>query len=229
MNAEIVTIGAELLLGQIVDTNAQWLARQLAGLGLRLQRKTTVGDDTEQIVAALQTAMAASRVVITSGGLGPTVDDKTREAVALATERDLVLDKSLLAGIEAMFYSRGWILGTSQQRQAFVPAGAVPMPNPVGTAPCFAVEHRGCWIIVLPGVPRELKYMFTNVVAPFLRERVELTTHIRSRTFRTVGIGEGPLGDLLHDVMEAAHPAVGTLAHPGMVDVRAVVTGEDLA
>ncbi|MCZ7571733.1 MAG: CinA family nicotinamide mononucleotide deamidase-related protein [Ardenticatenaceae bacterium] len=227
MNVEIVTIGTELLLGQIVDTNAAWLAQQLAELGLNLYRKTTVGDNSERIVAALREALERSQVVITSGGLGPTVDDKTREAVARATGRELVLDETLLAGIETLFRQRGYTLTAGQRRQAFVPAGAVPMPNPVGTAPCFAVELDGRWIIALPGVPRELKHMFTTVVDPFLRERFDLRQQIRSRTLRAVGIGEGALGDLLQDLMEADNPTVGTAAHPGMVDVRIVASGED--
>ncbi|HBY92595.1 MAG TPA: competence/damage-inducible protein A, partial [Chloroflexi bacterium] len=120
MNVEIVTIGTELLLGQIVDTNAAWLAQQLAELGLNLYRKTTVGDNSERIVAALREALERSQVVITSGGLGPTVDDKTREAVARATGRELVLDETLLAGIETLFRQRGYTLTAGQRRQAFV-------------------------------------------------------------------------------------------------------------
>lgn len=229
MNAEIVTIGTELLLGHIVDTNAAWLAQQLAALGLNLYRKTTVGDNAERIAAALREALGRSTVIITSGGLGPTVDDKTREAVALVTGRELVLNETLLAGIEEIFRRRGFSLSESQRRQAYVPAGAIPMPNPVGTAPCFAVEHQGSWIVTLPGVPRELKYMFSNTVVPFLREHLDLRRQIRGRTLRTVGIGEGSLGELLQDLMEASNPTVGTAAHPGRVDVRIVAGGEDPA
>ena len=147
MDAEVVTIGTELLLGHILDTNAAWLAQQLAANGLNMYRKTTVGDNEARIAAALSEAIARVDVVITSGGLGPTVDDKTREAVALATGRRLVLNGDLLASIAEIFKRRGFTMSDNNRRQAYIPEGSIPIPNPVGTAPCFAlpVERDAGW------------------------------------------------------------------------------------
>ena len=143
MRAEIVSVGSELLLGQIVDTNAAFIARQLAALGLDLFQKTTVGDNLGRVAAALETALRRADVVITTGGLGPTEDDITREAVARATGRDLEFHPELLDQIEAFFQARGLPLSPSNRKQAYIPRGAIPLPNPVGTAPCFILEEGG--------------------------------------------------------------------------------------
>ena len=153
MKAEIIMIGTELLLGQIVDTNASYLARQLASIGVDVRRKTTVGDDTDTIAHVVRNALKQSNIVITSGGIGPTVDDKTREAVAKATRRGLILDHNLLHQIEAFFKRQGLILGENNKRQAYVPENAIPIENPVGTAPGFIVHSDGGVSISLPGVP----------------------------------------------------------------------------
>jgi molybdenum cofactor synthesis domain-containing protein len=157
MRAEIVSVGSELLLGQIVDTNAAHIARQLAALGLDLFHKTTVGDNLGRVAAALETALGRADVVFTTGGLGPTEDDVTREAVARATGRDLEFHPDLLDQIDAFFRARGLPLSPSNRKQAYIPRGAIPMPNPVGTAPCFIVEEGEQTLIVLPGVPREME------------------------------------------------------------------------
>ena len=156
MRAEIVSVGSELLLGQIVDTNAAFIARQLAVLGLDLFHKATVGDNLGRVATALETALGRADVVITTGGLGPTEDDVTREAVARATGRELEFHPELLDQIDAFFRARGLPLSPSNQKQAYIPRGAIPMPNPVGTAPCFILEEGSRTLIVLPGVPREM-------------------------------------------------------------------------
>jgi nicotinamide-nucleotide amidase len=154
MRAEIVSVGSELLLGQIVDTNAAFIARQLPRPDFS---KTTVGT-TWRVAAALETALGRADVVITTGGLGPTEDDITREAVARATGRDLEFHPELLEQIEAFFQARGLPLSPSNRKQAYIPRGAIPLPNPVGTAPCFILEEGERTLIVLPGVPREMEY-----------------------------------------------------------------------
>ena len=174
MQAEIVTIGTELLLGKIVDTNAAYIAQQLATIGLDLYYKTTVGDNEGRITSVLQQALARSDVVITSGGLGPTVDDVTRQAVARAAGRELVLDEKLLAQIEARFARHGFTMSENNRRQAYIPQGAIPIENPVGTAPAFIVETEQGLIVSLPGVPRELKYLMETQVIPFLREKLQM-------------------------------------------------------
>jgi nicotinamide-nucleotide amidase len=228
MRAEIVSVGSELLLGQIVDTNAAFIARQLAALGLDLFHKTTVGDNLARVVAALETALGRAEVVITTGGLGPTEDDVTREAVARATGRELEFHPGLLMEIEAFFRARGLPLSPSNRRQAYIPRGAIPMPNPVGTAPCFIVEQGERTLIVLPGVPREMEYLLRTAALPHVRSRYGLEAAIVSRLVRVAGLGESRVGEMLADLMaKGANPTVGTMAHPGQVDVRIAAKAHD--
>lgn len=220
MKAEIIMIGTELLLGQIVDTNASYLARKLAEIGFDLYRKTTVGDNEGRIVAAIQSALERAEVVLTSGGLGPTVDDKTREAVAKATGRKLVLDPDLLASIAEFFKKRGMELGRNNPRQAYIPENAIPVHNPVGTAPAFIVNHGGKFVISLPGVPHELKHLTENAVIPFLQQQYAIKTLIKTRVLKTAGIGESNIDRLIADLEESENPTVGLSAHLGAVDIR---------
>jgi nicotinamide-nucleotide amidase len=230
MRAEIVSVGSELLLGQIVDTNAAHIARQLAALGLDLFQKTTVGDNLGRVAAALETALGRADVVITTGGLGPTEDDVTREAVARATGRELELHQDLLDQIEAFFRARGLPLSPSNRKQAYIPRGAIPMPNPVGTAPCFILEEGERTLIVLPGVPREMEYLLRTAALPHIRTRYGLQAAIVSRLVRVAGLGESRVGELLADLMaKGANPTVGTMAHPGQVDVRIAAKAMDEA
>ncbi len=222
MRAEIVMIGTELLLGEIVDTNATTLARMLRDIGLDLYYKTTVGDNEARITAVLNLALDRSGVVITSGGLGPTVDDVTRQAVANATGRELVYSHELEEQIAARFRSFGREMGENNKRQAYIPAGAMPLPNPVGTAPCFLSEDvagRG-FVISLPGVPRELEYMMTHTVIPILIERMGGRQVIKVRILRTCAVGESNIDRLIGDLMTEQNPTVGLSAHAGQTDVR---------
>ena len=222
MHAEIVMIGTELLLGEIVDTNATKLAKMLRGIGLDLYYKTTVGDNEARITAVLNLALDRSPIVITSGGLGPTVDDMTRQAVANATGRKLVYSQELERQIAARFRSFGRAMADNNKRQAYIPEGALPLPNPVGTAPCFLSEDvrgRG-FIVSLPGVPRELDYMMTNTVIPLLIERMGGARTIKTRVLRTCAVGESDIDRAIGDLMTLANPTVGLAAHSGQTDVR---------
>ena len=221
MNAEIVAIGSELLLGQIVDTNSAWMAQRLAGAGVNLFYKTIVGDNPERMLETITAAMERSDVVITSGGIGPTQDDLTREIVAKATSRELVLDQELLAQIEARFRRRGFIMTENNNRQAYIPEGAIAVENPNGTAPSFIVEDPRAVIICLPGVPFEMKWLFDNEVIPYLREKFDLSEAIYSRVLKISDMGESGVDDLVgHLIANSNNPTVGVLAHPGQVDVR---------
>lgn len=220
MKAEIIMIGTELLLGQIVDTNAAYLARQLAGVGFNLYHKTTVGDNDARIIEAIRNAMIRSDVVITSGGLGPTVDDKTRESVAAATGRQLYLDEALLKDVTDFFKKRGMVLGENNQRQAYIPQDAIPIHNPVGTAPGFMVEYQGKYVISLPGVPHELYHLTENTVIPFLQKAFNIKTMIKTRVLKTAGVGESVIDRLISDLEESENPTVGLAAHLGSVDIR---------
>lgn len=230
MQAEIVSIGTELLLGEIVDSNAAYIARQLASIGLNLFFKTTVGDNAERIAYVLQQAMARSDVIITTGGLGPTVDDVTREGVARATGRELVTDPEALQQIEAIFARWGRPLAENNRRQALIPAGALVVRNPVGTAPAFIVEHAGHIIISLPGVPREMEYLMQNAVLPFLRERLQTgEVVIKSKVLRTCAIGESSIDEQIGDLETSTNPTVGLAAHAGQTDIRITAKGHSHA
>ena len=220
MKAETISIGTELLLGQITDTNAVWIAEHLSEVGVDLYFRTTVGDNVGRIVDAIQHALTRADVIITTGGLGPTVDDMTREAVAKATQRDLVLDDNLLAQIRRLFEKWGRTMSENNVRQAYIPRGATPIENPVGTAPVFIVEHQGKYVIALPGVPREMKHLMETRILPWLRKRTGGEWIILSKTLRTCAVGESQVDEKIADLESSSNPTVGLLAHPGQTDVR---------
>lgn len=220
MKAEIITIGTELLLGQIIDTNAAFIAQQLANIGFDVYKKTTVGDNEVRISAAISSALQRSDVVITTGGLGPTVDDKTREAVAMATDRELVLDEALLQDIKEFFHRRGLKLGKNNPLQAQIPKASIPIQNPVGTAPGFIVKFRQSYVISLPGVPHELHHLMDHTVLPFLKKEFGIQAVIKTRVLRTAGEGESNIDRRIAAFEESANPTVGLAAHPGAVDIR---------
>ena len=220
-NAEIVSIGSELLLGQIVDTNAAWMAQRLTDLGVNLFYKTIVGDNPGRMKEVIGQALERSDVVITGGGLGPTQDDLTRELIAEVTGRELVVDPDLLAQIHQRFRKRGLIMTANNERQARIPAGGVPVDNPNGTAPAFIVEDPRGVIFALPGVPFELKWLFDNEVVPYLRTRFDLNETIVYKVLKVAEIGESSVDDRIgHLIANSTNPTVGVLAHPGQVDVR---------
>jgi competence/damage-inducible protein CinA-like protein len=228
VQAEVIAVGSELLLGQIIDTNSAVIARHFASIGLDLFYKTTVGDNLARTTAVIRQALDRSDVVVTTGGIGPTADDITREAVAAATGRELVFSDELLRQIEAYFASRGLHLSPSNRRQAYIPAGAIAVENPVGTAPAFIVEEKRKTLITLPGVPREMEYLLVNRALPHLRQRYGIQGEIRMRVLKCVGLGESRIGERLADFMErGANPTVGTLAHLGQVDVRIAAKAAD--
>ena len=219
--AEIVAIGSELLLGQIVDTNSTWMAQQLTALGVNLFYKSVVGDNPERMKEVLTRALERADVVITSGGLGPTQDDLTREVVAEVTGRKLILHQPFLEQIMHRFRSRGFIMTPNNERQAYMPEGAIPVTNPNGTAPSFIVEDPRGSVFVLPGVPFELKWLFENQVAPYLRQKFSLNEIITYRVLKVAELGESRVDDLMgHFIANSKNPTVGVLAHPGQVDIR---------
>jgi nicotinamide-nucleotide amidase len=222
MHAEIVMIGTELLLGELVDTNANRLAKGLREIGLDIYYKTTVGDNEARITEVFNLALDRSDVVITSGGIGPTVDDVTRQAVANATGRKLVYSTDLEAQIAARFRSFGREMAENNKRQAYIPEGALPLSNPAGTAPCFLSEDirgRG-FIISLPGVPRELEYMMKNTVIPLLVDRMGGAKVTKIRILRTCAVGESNVDRVIGDLMTTKNPTIGLAAHAGQTDVR---------
>lgn len=231
MHAELVIIGTELLLGEIVDTNATRLAKMLREIGLDLYYKTTVGDNLARITNVLNLALDRSDVVITSGGLGPTVDDMTRQAVADATGRTLIYSTELEAQIAARFRSFGREMKENNKRQAYIPEGALPLTNPVGSAPCFLSEDVGGrgFIVSLPGVPRELEYMMKRTVLPMLVERMGGAKVMKVRTLRTCAVGESNVDRIIGDLMTGTNPTVGLAAHAGQTDIRIAAKADSKA
>jgi len=225
-SAEIITIGTEILLGEILDTNARTIARKLRDAGIDLYRKTTVGDNPSRIAQALQQALERCEIILTTGGLGPTVDDPTREAVALALGTDTEFRPELWEQIQARFRRFGRQPTENNRRQAYIPKGAIPIENPVGTAPSFIVELGDQVIISLPGVPSEMEYLLENTVLPYLRQRYHLSGLIKARLIHTAGVGESQIDDLIGDLEKLNNPTVGLAAHSGQVDVRITAKAE---
>lgn len=225
-SAEIITIGTEILLGEIVDTNSRYLARALRDVGVDLYHKISVGDNPRRIAQAIQQSLERCDIIITTGGLGPTVDDPTREAVALAVGVQTEFRPELWEQIQSRFKRFNRVPTENNRRQAYVPQGALAIENPVGTAPSFIVEVDGQAIIALPGVPREMEYLMLNAVLPYLRERFNLTDIIKTRILHTVGAGESQVDDLIGDLESLSNPSVGLAAHSGQVDVRITAKAE---
>jgi len=219
--AEIVTIGTELLLGEIQDTNSRFIARSLRDIGVDLYRLTTVGDNIQRITFTLQEALMRADVVITTGGLGPTVDDPTRQAVADVFNVPLVYHEELWDQILERFKFYKRTPTENNKRQAYIPANAIAIPNPVGTAPAFAVELGVKTIISLPGVPREMEYLMKTFVLDYLKERYKLRDEIiLPWVVHTVSMGESSIDEIIGEMEKLNNPTVGLLANPGQTDVR---------
>lgn len=223
MNAELITIGTELLLGEIIDTNAAFLARRLADCGVDLYYKSTVGDNLERAKGVLTRALSNSDLIIISGGLGPTEDDLTRDVVSLAINRDLVKDNSVLEDLEKRFafrYGNEESMPTQNQKQACFPKGSKIIPNPSGTAPGFWIEIDKKLIVALPGVSKELQLMFDNFVKPEILAK-RTTQALAIRNLRFVGIGESNLAELLADLISnQINPTIALYASTGKVRAR---------
>jgi len=228
MNAEIISIGSELLLGQIVDTNASWIAQRLANNGVNLFYKTTVGDNFERMCDVIHLALSRSDIVLTGGGIGPTKDDLTREAVAKVTNRNLITDKKSLLEIRERFHKRGLLLTKNNERQAEIPEGAIVIENPNGTAPAFIVEAEKGTIISLPGVPFEMKWLVDNRIIPYLKNKFNIEEIIHYRVLKVSDLGESAVDDKIGEIIaHSKNPTVGVLARPGQVDIRITAKAEN--
>jgi len=227
MEAEIITIGTELLLGEIVDTNTRTIARAFRDIGLDLYRTTTVGDNAQRIAQVVKESIERAQAVITTGGLGPTVDDPTREAIAQAIDVPLEYHPELWDEICARITRYGRTPSENNRRMAYIPRGSIPISNPVGTAPAFIVETPNSAIISLPGVPAELTVLLESEVVPYLVRRLGLEGVIKTRVLRTAGIGESTLDELIADLELLSNPTVGLAAHPGRVDIRITAKGKN--
>lgn len=222
--AEVISIGTELLLGEIVDTNAAVIARALREVGVDLFRKTVIGDNAGRIATAICDSLDRSEIIITTGGLGPTIDDVTREGVAQAVGTDLEFREDLWDQIQERFQRYGRQPTDNNRRQAYIPIGAEPIENPVGTAPSFITPYwneKGEHLIFsLPGVPREMEHLLASDVIPTIIRRYSLHGTIKTRILHTASLGESNLDSLIEDLEKLTNPTVGLSAHSGQVDIR---------
>lgn len=226
MKAEIISVGTELLLGHTINTDAVYVARELAALGFDLMHIQVVGDNAERLEHALKDALQRSDIVITTGGLGPTKDDLTKEVIARVAGRPLREDGQCLSWLKEYFGSRP--MSENQLKQALMPEGAIVFANPVGTAPGCAVPcGNRQFILMLPGPPRELVPMLENEARPFLLGLDSNVIH--STMIKTFGIGEGAAAQILDDLLDMANPTVATYAADGEMFVKVTAKAKDKA
>ncbi|MDE5951188.1 MAG: competence/damage-inducible protein A [Acetatifactor sp.] len=225
MTVELICVGTELLLGNIVNTNAAYLAEKCAGLGLSCYYQTVVGDNEQRLENTLRTAIERSDIVILSGGLGPTEDDLTKEVASRVMGRELVEDAGSRACIEAFFAARGAIPTENNWKQALIPRDGIVLPNPNGTAPGVIIADKATHVVLLPGPPHELKPMFENHVMPYLM-KLEPGI-ISSQTVKVCGIGESKVETLLKDLIDGQeNPTLATYAKTGEVHIRVTAKAE---
>jgi nicotinamide-nucleotide amidase len=226
-SAEILCVGTELLLGNITNGNARWLAEQLASLGIPHLRQQVVGDNRERLIAAVREAAGRCRVLITTGGLGPTPDDLTTEAIAAAFGASLEERPEALAAIEARLAARGRALSPSLRRQALLPPDAQLLPNPTGTAPGMIwTPQPGFTLLTFPGVPSEMRAMWQATAAPWLRSAGLAGGVFASRLLRFWGLAESRLAERVADLLEGDNPTVAPYAGAGEVKLRLTARGE---
>jgi nicotinamide-nucleotide amidase len=225
-SAEILAIGTEVLLGDLVDTNTAWLSGRLAALGVSVYRHVTVGDNKQRIVAALLEAASRADLVITTGGLGPTSDDLTNECLGLAASREMVEYAEARRHVDEMFARFGREPTSSNYKQALFPEGSRLIPNPLGTAMGARLELDGALVATFPGVPIEVKRMFEETLEPFIKPRTDGS--IVSRTLWFTGIGESALAEKVQDLLDASDPTVAPLAGQGKVRLRVTARAASL-
>lgn len=225
--AEIITIGTELLLGEIQDTNTSFIAKTLNSAGIDIFHASMIGDNEERIALEIRAALERADIIITTGGLGPTVDDPTRDAVALAFNRKTEFIPELWDQIMTRFKAYGRDPSENNKRQAFIPTGAVAIPNPMGTAPAFYIEENKKIVFSLPGVPSEMKTLLNSHVLPIIKSKYPIDSVIVIRTIHTVGIGESSVDELVSDLEKMRNPTVGLAAHPGQVGIRITAKAND--
>jgi len=222
VRAEVISVGTELLLGQIVDTDAAYLSRMLPEFAIDLHYRSTVGDNERRLTEALELALSRADIVFTIGGLGPTEDDLTRETVAKVVGDEMVLDEESAEQMRSFFAARGIVMPETNLKQAMVPKRGRKLANPLGTAPGGAFETQdGKVVIVLPGPPGEFVPMVDERVAPYLRERVgQGSGLIKSRVLRIAGLGESSVEDRVKHLLRSENPTVAPLASVGEVHLR---------
>lgn len=230
MNAEIIAVGSELLLGQIANTNAQFLSQQLAELGINVYFHTVVGDNAARLEQAVNVAQTRADLIIFTGGLGPTKDDLTKETIARLLGRRLVTDEEALRAIEAYFVRTNRPMTENNKKQALILEGSTVLKNEHGMAPGMALSVNGITYMLLPGPPKEMRPMFTKYGTAFLRGAFSLAERIESRVLRFFGIGESALETAVADLIDAqSNPTIAPLAGDGEVTLRLTAKHRDQA
>jgi len=223
MHAEIVSIGTELLMGEIVDTNSAFLASELPKLGIELRWVSKVSDNPDHMAEVLGRAWGRSDLTLMTGGLGPTSDDLTRETIAQVLGEEMYVNDDLLRYLKAQFASYGIPMPENNIKQATLIPSASTVANPIGTAPGWWVERDGKIAVAMPGPPRELKRMWANEVAPRLREKNRSIVMV-TKTWKTFGISEGGLNEMLAPLFVSKNPSMGIYARPDGIHLRALAT-----
>ena len=224
MRAEIISVGSEILRGEIIDTNTPYLACQLLLLGIELNRASQVGDDKLEIADALRKSWERAQMIIITGGLGPTEDDLTREAIGLMMGEELEIDPSLVSWIESLFTRRGMNMPPHNRKQAMLIPSARPIPNSRGTAPGWWIEREGKQILALPGPPRELQYMWEKEIAPQLGPQA--TEVICCRTLKTFALTEAEVDEMVHP-LSWSNPSLGIYAKTDGIHLRLIAKAKD--
>ncbi|MFC1978615.1 competence/damage-inducible protein A [Chloroflexota bacterium] len=225
MKAEIISIGTEILLGEITDTNASYLASQLPLLGIDLYWISQVGDNRVRLVEILRRAWERSDLIITSGGLGPTEDDITREAIAELLGEELKVDNGLVAEIEGIFNRRGWQMPHRNIKQAMVVPSVAPVANPFGTAPGWWLEKDGRILTAMPGPPRELQRMWSQEIAP--RLLCSATSVLVCRTFKTLALSEASVDEMASPLLSSSNPTLAVYAKYDGIHLRLAAKAAD--
>jgi nicotinamide-nucleotide amidase len=228
MNAEIIAVGSELLLGQIVNSNAQFISKNLADIGVNVFYHTVTGDNEKRLSSAVKTASLRSNLLIFTGGLGPTKDDLTKETIAKLFNKDLVHDENSLRYITNYFVQTNRKMTENNKKQALIIKGATVFPNENGMAPGMAFTQDGITCIMLPGPPSEMKPMFTKYAIPFLHSKMDVQTRLYSRVLKFFGIGESILETKLQDLIEQqTNPTIAPLASEHEVTIRLTAAHSD--
>ncbi len=225
MKAEIISIGTEILLGDILNTNAQFLAKELAELGVGVYHQSVVGDNNKRVLEVFNNAFKECDTIITTGGLGPTKDDLTKELAAKYFNMEMKLREDLLCDLEAYFKKNNFEMTENNKKQCYFPDEAIILPNPNGTAPGAIFEKDGKRIILLPGPPREMEPMFKNHVDPYLSKFTDGI--IVSKVLRIFGLGESKMEDLVSDLLDNENPTVAPYAKNVDVILRITAKGKD--
>ena len=227
MKAEIISVGTELLLGQIVDTNAAYLAKQLASIGVDLYWISQVGDNEDRLVSLLESAWERSDLIVMTGGLGPTQDDLTREAIARFLGEKMEMDDELEKNLRYLMTSRGYVLSPNNLKQATIIPSAKPLRNPRGSAPGWIVQKDGRIIVAMPGVPGEMYRMWEEEVLPVIQAQAG-TCIIHSRTLKVTGLGESFTEHKIKDLLATTNPTIAPYAKEDGVHLRLTAKAQTL-